>query len=514
MNNEKALIKLINMYEELETNLLEIIIRHILKNDEFINSDYWRVEKLEELGLLNNEIVNYIAKVTRKTPVEIKKAFNEIGYNSYNENSLNKAYKGGILKVDPTVLVKNNVVQNLIEHSYKETTNRFLEISKKVEKGTREAYLNIVENTFLQTSSGVTYQEAIRQSLLELGDKGITTLTYKTVDENGNIVGIRNYDVEGTVRRELVSATNNLTIEINNKIAEELEAEYVYLSEHICCRPQHFEWQGTIIKRINIAKVTKLGEPDGMGGPNCHHYATAYFGDKRGNELKKISKEEATEKYNLSQKQRYLERGIRKWKRKERIFKSTDDKEYYEKCKAKVKEWQLRNKEFTEENNLRRDFSRENVEEVTKYNDSDIIAKNIKEEERKKVQYIGKIDKDKIGEYGNKIVTDNVVISEERILHIKDHHPELEAEEINQIKDILKDPDYVFKDRKNIDTVLYVKNIVKHDKNYRMVVKLNTNENAIDKANTIISMWSIGKKKLGQYIRNEEIVYEKLDKKE
>ncbi len=42
---------------------------------------------------------------------------------------------------------------------------------------------------------------------------------------------------------------------------------------------------------------------------------------------------------------------------------------------------------------------------------------------RGNVQYIGKIDKDKIGEYANKIITDDVVLTDERIKHIKERHP-------------------------------------------------------------------------------------------
>lgn len=373
MDNEEALSKIIKIYSELETKLLEEIVSHFNINEEFINSDYWRIEKLKELGLLNENIVKYIAKVTNRSPLEIQSALEQIGFNTLNINNLNQAYKGGYLQINPQILLENNLVNNLIKYSYNELTNRFLEISKKIEEGTRTAYLNIVENAYIQTSNGLTYQEAIRDALLKLGDKGITTLTYKTIDEEGNITGIRNYDVEGAVRRELVTATHDLVNKINESIAEELEVEYLYLSEHIKCRPQHFPWQGTVIKRKDLVRVTKYGEVDGLGGPNCKHYPTPYFGKARGNELKQISLEEATEQYNLAQQQRYLERGIRKWKRKERIFKNVDDKEYYKKCKEKVKEWQLRNKEFTEKNNLRRDFLRENVEKVTKVPESDIL---------------------------------------------------------------------------------------------------------------------------------------------
>lgn len=371
--NEKAFRKLINNYSELETKLLDEIVSHFILNEELINSDYWRLEKLEELGLLSENIVEYISKATRKTPNEIKKTIETVGFNNIRMDELNKAYKGGYLQINPKILLENATIQNLIQHSYKALADRFLEISNKIEQGTRQAYLDIVEKVYLQTTQGVTYQEAIRSALLDLGEKGITTLTYKTVDTEGNITGLRHYDVEGAIRREIVTANHNLVNEINKTVAEELEVEYLWLSEHIACRPQHFPWQGTIIRRVDLQVVTRYGEVDGMGGPNCKHFPRPYFGSARGNELKSITQEEAEEQYKLQQYQRYLERGIRKWKRKQRIFEGAEDEEYQDKCKNKVKEWQLRNKQFIENNNLRRDFSRENIEKVTNSNNGAII---------------------------------------------------------------------------------------------------------------------------------------------
>lgn len=265
--DEEAIKKLIGIYSELETKLLDEIVKHFKLNDEFINSDYFRLEKLEELGILNQNIVNYIAEVTEKTPEEIEKAMNKIGFEALNINNLNSAYSEGRLQIDPNVLLKNRVVENLINQSYNSLCDRFLEISKKVEDATRNAYLEIVEKSYIQTISGSTYQEAIRNALMDLGNRGITTLTYKTVDSEGKITGIRNYDIEGAVRREIVTAVHNLTNSINKTVADELEVEYLYLSEHESCRPQHFPWQGTIIKRVDLIKVTRLGEVDRNGGP-------------------------------------------------------------------------------------------------------------------------------------------------------------------------------------------------------------------------------------------------------
>ena len=39
------------------------------------------------------------------------------------------------------------------------------------------------------------------------------------------------------------------------------------------------------------------------------------------------------------------------------------------------------------------------------------------------MHFIGKIDKGKIGEYRNKIVSDNVVLTDERKAHIYNNHP-------------------------------------------------------------------------------------------
>jgi hypothetical protein len=374
--NEEAIQKLIDIYSGLEAQLLDEIVKHFKFNEEFINSDYWRFEKLAELGALNSNTIRYIAEATNRTPKEIEKAIKKIGYDTLNINRLKKAYQDRLIKINPNKLIENQVIENLINEAYNELTGRFIEISKKIENATREAYLDVVERAYLQSMNGITHTEAIRNALLDLGDRGISTITYKTVDENGNIKGIRHYDIEGAIRRELVTASHNLVNKINERVAEDLEVEYLYLSEHIRCRPQHFPWQGTIIKRKDLVSVTRYGEVDGLGGPNCKHYPTPYFGKARGDELKQISLEEATEQYNLSQMQRYLERGVRKWKRKERIFKTSEDKEYYLKCKKKVKTWQTRNNNFTKQNKLKRDFSRENVERLIDSNKSDILTPN------------------------------------------------------------------------------------------------------------------------------------------
>ena len=127
------------------------------------------------------------------------------------------------------------------------------------------------------------------------------------------------------------------------------------------------------------------------------------------------------------------------------------------------------------------------------------------------MNFVGKLNISMLGKYSTKIITEKVIITDERLEHIKEHHPELEYKEIKSIKSVIENPDFIFEDRKNIDTILLVKKINMFNKHSRIVVKLNTRTDIQDKFNSVISFWQISEKKLGQYLRNEKIIYKKLD---
>lgn len=78
------------------------------------------------------------------------------------------------------------------------------------------------------------------------------------------------------------------------------------------------------------------------------------------------------------------------------------------------------------------------------------------------------------------------------------------------IFEIIKDPDYILKDIKNVDTVLYLKTI--QDLNLQMVIKLQT-ENEPNKANTVITFWQMRKRSYQQIINKNEKVFEKCGQK-
>jgi len=125
---------------------------------------------------------------------------------------------------------------------------------------------------------------------------------------------------------------------------------------------------------------------------------------------------------------------------------------------------------------------------------------------------VGKIDRRMLGKYKEKIVTENVILTPERLKHIQEHHPGDYEEYGRYISEILSNPDYILDDIKNVDTILLLKTINECEKNIQIVIKLNTNLNKNEKKNSILTLWKVKNKTYKQLIRNKEIIYSRLDK--
>lgn len=128
------------------------------------------------------------------------------------------------------------------------------------------------------------------------------------------------------------------------------------------------------------------------------------------------------------------------------------------------------------------------------------------------MQYIGKLDKEKLGIYKGKIVTESVIITNERIEHIEKRHPGDYNKYINSIPDLINSPDYILEDKDKTDTLIFLKTILKNQRNIEVVIKLQTNNMEKEKCNTIITFWKIRNVNYKKTIRNNKIIYRNMDK--
>lgn len=383
---QKAIKPIISIYSQIELDIIEKIAEHFNLNEEFINSDYWYFEKLKELGGLNNETIKLLEKYTGRTKEELLKAMKNIGINAIPIEQLNIATQKGAL-LNPQSILNSVNIQNIINYSYDEIEKTFLQLNKTISEQVKKTYTDIITQTYIKTSSGMySYQEAILESLDNLGDKGISVLEYQT-DK-----GIRRYDVVGTVRRDLLCATRGLSAKVNEEVIKESGNHIVRVSHHFGARTgdggenytNHAWWQEKQFfcwnydrkateeekKLPDFMKHCNYGDVQGIVGINCKHFFTVWYGSLEKDKLD-FTYEENKEQYEKSQQQRYLENGVRKWKRKQVIAKKAQDEEGYKKASAKAREWQDRLNTFTYENDLKRDYTREHIKEYKNVIDKD-----------------------------------------------------------------------------------------------------------------------------------------------
>ncbi|MGN1310554.1 MAG: PBECR2 nuclease fold domain-containing protein [Clostridia bacterium] len=106
------------------------------------------------------------------------------------------------------------------------------------------------------------------------------------------------------------------------------------------------------------------------------------------------------------------------------------------------------------------------------------------------MQYIGKIDIKKLEKYKEKIITDEVILTDERKEHIRKRHPEDYEKYITYIPNIIERPDYILEDVNNDDTILLLKAINNREK-VQVVIKLQTVIQEVNKCNSILTFWHI-----------------------
>lgn len=236
-------------------------------------------------------------------------------------------------------------------------------------------YYDALDSAYLQASSGAfDYTTAITNAIKKLSENGIACATYAS--------GHKDY-LDVAVRRATLTGLNQAALHAQERLADELDSDLVEVTAHSGARTgigvaNHAAWQGKVYSRSgdslkypSLRAVTGYGTGAGLGGWNCRHSffpfiegasERAYSDD----ELEKLNApkyeyngEKLTE-YEATQKQRYIERKIRKYKREVAGLDAagidcTDSRN-------RLAKWQQRQRDFIEQTGLKRDYNREVVE--------------------------------------------------------------------------------------------------------------------------------------------------------
>lgn len=145
---------------------------------------------------------------------------------------------------------------------------------------------------------------------------------------------------------------------------------------------------------------------------------------------------------------------------------------------------------------------------LTTRSESSIIKSNESETAVNDVHYIGKINTDIYKCVTENIQTDEVIITDERILHIKDRHPNDFERYCGYMREIVEEPDYIIEANKP-HTALILKKFSDGAETFKTVLRLVTPADNPAIKNSIITFMKIDEKEWNRLIRNKKVLYKR-----
>lgn len=311
--------------ENIASQLHEYIIRQIVdrmmirigRGDDYLltSSDAWRIQVLQDSGYLLQDITEELAKYTKRQEKEIKAAMEEAGVKALEYDD--KIYRGAGLS--PMPLTQSPALIRLMERNYNATLGEWRNMTRSTAEAAQRLFLNECDFAYNKVMSGATsYSQAVREAVESVASGGVY------VDYPSGHRDTIEVATARAVRTGIAQAAGDISI----KRMEEIDWDIILVSAHIGARTgdggqnpgNHLWWQGQFYSRTgrdkrfpNFYERTGYGTGVGLSGYNCRHSFGS--GDGVNNPYTDIQTADNVRMEKLEQRQRTLERRVRKTKR-------------------------------------------------------------------------------------------------------------------------------------------------------------------------------------------------------
>lgn len=119
---------------------------------------------------------------------------------------------------------------------------------------------------------------------------------------------------------------------------------------------------------------------------------------------------------------------------------------------------------------------------------------------------IGEIDIEKYRTVSDRIRTSEVIITDERIAHIQERHPNDFERYSGYMADIVKNPQYILEANKP-NTAFLLKEYKDGDERIQLILRLAIEDDPQDYKNSVITFLRIEEKRFKRYLRTKKILY-------
>lgn len=123
--------------------------------------------------------------------------------------------------------------------------------------------------------------------------------------------------------------------------------------------------------------------------------------------------------------------------------------------------------------------------------------------------FIGKINREIYKCISDDIQTEDVIITEERIQHIKEWHPNDYERYCEFLKEIVEQPDYIVETNKSNTALILKEFAIENGETFKTIVRLITSTDDAEFKNSVITFMKINKKEWARLLKNKRILYKK-----
>lgn len=303
--------------------LIEDIARRISEAGQLTATESYQVWRAQQLGLSQKEIKKRLKKLLKVSTDELEQLLTQSAETGYNFDIRNLPTEAAIPFED------NAAIQQIVSAAVQLAQDDISNITQTLgfvcpngkAVGLTDAYNQACDFAFMKVSTGAQdYNSAIREATKNLAEKGIVTIDYES--------GVHT-SLEAAVRRNIMGGLGLMQERISKQNHDDFGCDGWEISAHAASAPDHEPIQGRQYSDANFEKLNN-SLVRRIGTLNCGHsafpiilgvdspqYTPEELDKFRSDNEKGVDYEgRHYTMYEATQRQRQLERAIRKQKRR------------------------------------------------------------------------------------------------------------------------------------------------------------------------------------------------------
>lgn len=352
--------ELAELFRGLEITLLEEICSRLKIAEQLNEVTVQDIRALRSHGIDLSDIEKAIREATEISESKLNQLLDDVV-------ARNQAYYTELIDISqvtkPEVLVSALDIEMIRQQAFNDFRNITRSMGFLVDAGRTmltpaKVYQWALDSAELQIQSGaISYNQAIAAAIKQLADSGLCVIYGDNGNPIKNMVGYESGhkdQLDVAVRRAVMTGVNQLNQKYREQSMDYLETDLVETTAHRGARnidgsngwENHEKWQGRVYRWAAKPRTSQGNYPDfeevcgygsvsGIGGANCRHsyfafvegvmertYSDADLDALKAENFKFVFEGKEYDGYTSTQKQRQIERTVRKLKRERATYQA------------------------------------------------------------------------------------------------------------------------------------------------------------------------------------------------